>query len=410
MHILIVTDQHPDSLGGAQVAIRAQRDALMQLGHTVTIAAPAMHLSVAERQKRTTTDCIELPSRPVTRDREYSMSWPSAKSVDVIRSQLAGKPPVDIVHIQGDFWGALIGLRVARELSKPVVLTLHNNVHQGTSALTRLAPLVFALLRLWRQLVLGKPRGRVDRRARGAWRYLAQLASEAEVVIAPSKHFAQTLIDEHVSQAPRVVRGGVNDELVASIRSRQRSERSRPKLVWLGRMSAEKRILEFIDAIAEARLDADVVLFGGGLLAGEVRRRIEQHQLAGTVRMAGNVTHEEALSALHDADALIQTSIDFETQGLTPFEAASLGTPTVFCDRRIAQDAQLSIEWIVPSPNVHSLASTLSDVVEQLATSSKPMRIPFDEARGFLQSVQTEHLVEIYREVAAASTQGDTLI
>ena len=43
MHILIVTDQHPESLGGVQVAIRLQRKFLERLGHRVTIAAPALH-------------------------------------------------------------------------------------------------------------------------------------------------------------------------------------------------------------------------------------------------------------------------------------------------------------------------------------------------------------------------------
>ena len=48
MHILIVTDQHPDSLGGAQVAIRAQRCALEHAGHLVTIVAPAAPGALAD--------------------------------------------------------------------------------------------------------------------------------------------------------------------------------------------------------------------------------------------------------------------------------------------------------------------------------------------------------------------------
>ena len=45
MHIVFFGDQHLDSLGGAQVSMRLQREFLERAGHTVTVVAPRMHAS-----------------------------------------------------------------------------------------------------------------------------------------------------------------------------------------------------------------------------------------------------------------------------------------------------------------------------------------------------------------------------
>lgn len=421
MHVLVVTDQHADSLGGVQVAIRLQRRYLERLGHRVTIAAPALH-----RQGYTPSDSayVDLPSRPITRDREYGIAWPGRRTDRALAAALAQLPPVDLVHVQGDFWGAMIGLRAARGLGAarglpgalPVVHTMHNHVDEGTRAVTPLAPLAFGGLRVWRRLVLGRVRGAVAGRARGAWRYLAELAAEATVVTAPSRHFADELERHGVAAEVRVTRGGVDDEAIAEVREAPRSPRSRPRLVWLGRMSHEKRVLEFIDAIALAEIDADVVLHGAGLLLPRVRERIARAGLADRVTVAGPVPYRDALAAMRDADALVQTSMGFETQGLTPFEAAALGTPTIFCDPEIADDVDTSVEWRAADASVEALADALRLAVGELAVGVRsgarergaegigiadpdPLRVPEAEGRRFLQSAQTARMVEVYERV-----------
>lgn len=399
MHILIVTDQHPDSLGGAQVAIRTQRASLEQLGHRVTIAAPALHRAgylVANEDREA---YIELPSRAITKDREYGLSWPSARTDRALAAALHKLPAVDVVHVQGDFWGAMIGIRAARGLRVPLVFTMHNNVDEGTRAVTPLAPFVFLALRGWRSLSLGKPRGEVAASAKGSWRYLAELAAEASAVIAPSGHFAAQLERKGVATGVRAVRGGVNDDLVDAPRALPRSARSRPLLVWLGRMSSEKRVLEFIDAIALADIDADVRLYGAGMLLHQAQERIADHGLAERVVIVGPVSHEAALAALREADALVQTSVGFETQGLTPFEAAVLGTPTVFCDLAIADDVAVTRSWRVPDESVAALARTLREAVNELQAAPGELRVDESETQAFLQSAQTRRLVEIYQSV-----------
>ncbi len=403
MHILIVTDQHPESLGGVQVAIRMQRRALERLGHRVTVAAPALHrlgYSTAEPDRDA---YIDLPSWSITRDREYSLTWPGRSADRRLANALATRPPVDLVHVQGDFWGAMIGVRAARGLRVPIVHTMHNHVDEGTRAVTPLAPLAFAGLRAWRQLVLGRPRGGVDPASRGAWRYLAELAADADTVTAPSQHFAEALRRHGVSSTVLVTPNGVDDEAVAAAREVPRSERTRPKLVWLGRMSHEKRVLEFIDAIALSGIDADIALHGAGLLLPRVEERIAALGLADRVTIPGPVPYPAALAALRDADALVQTSIGFETQGLTPFEAAALGTPTIFSDAEIADDVDVDQKWVVADGSVAALARALREAAAELAAAPGVRRVDASAATRFLQSARSGEMLAVYESVLSAA-------
>ncbi|MHA3683395.1 glycosyltransferase [Leucobacter sp. HY1908] len=443
MHVLIVTDQHPDSLGGVQVAIRLQRKYLERLGHRVTVAAPALHRAGYETSAPDRAAYIDLPSRAITRDREYGMSWPSARTDRALATALRALPPVDLVHVQGDFWGAMIGLRAARGLGVPVVHTMHNHVDEGTRAVTPvpgLAALAFAGLRGWRTLALGRVRGGGAgavgaAAARGAWRYLAELAAEAAVVTAPSQHFAALLEARGVCSRVLVTPGGVDDEAIEAARAVPRTARVRPKLVWLGRMSHEKRVLEFIEAIAQSGIDADVTLHGAGLLLPRVRERVAELGLTNRVHLAGPVPYAGALAAMHDADALVQTSIGFETQGLTPFEAAALGTPTIFCDPEIAHDVAVAPAWVAGGGTVADLADVLRAAVAQLALgagagsgskgdiepglgapdgavpdataegTSAPNRVAPDAGSAFLQSRRIELMLEAY-EIALKTVRS----
>lgn len=428
----MVTDQHPESLGGVQVALRLQRRHLERLGHRVTIAAPALHRPGYVKQAADREAYLDLPSRPITADREYGVAWPGADTDRAIAVGLARRPAVDLVHVQGDFWGALIGLRAARGLSRarvrrglppvPVVLTLHNNVDAGTRAVVPWGPLAdaaFLGLRGWRALAAWGPGGSSAASGSGAsgssegphptgaWRYLAELAAQSAAVTAPSAHFARALERNGVAEQVTVTRGGVDDKAIAAARAVPRAPRERPRFVWLGRMSHEKRVLEFIDALAESNIDADVVMHGAGLLLPRVRQRIGDLGLADRVTLAGSVSYEQALASIRDADALVQTSVGFETQGLTPFEAAALGTPTIFCDPNIADDVAASVSWRVGEPTVAALAETLRTAAGELAEGLEPggvsgastLRVPEAEGEAFLQSRQTGVMLEVYERV-----------
>src|SRR6187431_3046470 len=164
-------DQHVESLGGAQVSMRLQRRFLEKAGHTVTIVAPAMHgargraaalvaepveasaLALSERQRDEAY--LDMPSIPITLDREYSYTWPGRRADRWVDAALATRPPVDVVHVQADFWGAFIGHRFAARHGLPVVHTMHNRVDVGIEATAPFPGLVLRVLNAWQRRALG---------------------------------------------------------------------------------------------------------------------------------------------------------------------------------------------------------------------------------------------------------------
>ncbi|MFD4958184.1 glycosyltransferase [Microbacterium sp. NPDC058389] len=414
MHVVMFGDQHAETLGGAQVSMRLQRRFLEKAGHTVTVVAPAMHGPRA-RASAPDPSYLDLPSIPITFDREYSMTWPGARTdrrLDAALRRLlddTGRPPVDVVHVQADFWGAFIGHRFARRHGLPVVHTMHNRVDVGIEATAPFPTLVLRVLNAWQRRALGV-KGEAKPVGRDGWAYLRRLANRSDAVTAPSSHFAHRLEAHGAvpqgSASVDVIWNGIDDELLEQALATASAERAPgpPRFVWLGRMSPEKRLLPFLEALAESGVEADVEVIGGGGQLGAARRLVEKLRPRATVTFAGRMPYAETLRRIAAADAVVQTSIGFETQGMTIFEAASLGTPAVVSDPDLAEELGSGF-WPVgdghdADPSLAALADALRAAASDIAAGTP--RTPDSTVRErFRQSSRTAAMVAVYERVSA---------
>jgi len=168
-------------------------------------------------------------------------------------------------------------------------------------------------------------------------------------------------------------------------------------------MSPEKRLLPFLEAVVASDVDADIEIVGGG---GERRaaERIAARAGRPGIRFAGRIGYADVLARIAAADAVVQTSIGFETQGMTPFEAATLGTPTVVSDPDIAGELRGGL-WAVPSADdephrVAALAETLRLAAADIAAGRAPEPDP-QVAADFRQSSRTAAMLEVYGRAIA---------
>lgn len=395
MHVVMFGDQHVESLGGAQVSMRLQRRFLERAGHIVTIVAPAMH---GPRAGAVDAEYVDMPSLPITPDREYSMSWPGRRTDRFVDTALAARPRVDIVHVQADFWGAFIGHRFAARHALPVVHTMHNRVDVGIEATAPLPGLVLRALNGWQRRTL---RGIVPADpGHDGWSYLRRFARASRAVTAPSSHFARRLNEHRVVAADGSsvidVWNGIDDDVLDAALSAGPQDRApgRPRFVWLGRMSPEKRLLPFLAALGEADLDVEVEVIGGGAQEQAARELVEKRGLSATVTFAGRLPYAETLRRIAAADAVVQTSIGFETQGMTVFEAASLGTPAVVTDPDIGAELGSGF-WQVADSSEAALAATLRAAASDIDAGAAPVPHP-SIGEKFRQSSRTAAMVQIY--------------
>ena len=479
MHVVMFGDQHVESLGGAQVSMRLQRRFLERAGHTVTIVAPRMHGARTRALSRTAAGApdvaayVDTPSIAITLDREYSLTWPGRRADRFVDAAMASRPPVDVVHVQADFWGAFTGHRFAARHGLPVVHTMHNRVDVGIEATAPFPRLVLRVLNAWQRRAL---RAASDNRGSGrnsdaagttireaadspksghdGWAYLRRFGALSRAVTAPSTHFARRLERHDVAPLVDVVWNGIDDDVLDAVdpagagRGASDGRRAsddgdapadgeqriigpdeddaetevlastefplprRPRLVWLGRMSPEKRLLPFLKALAESGIDADVEIIGGGGQEKAARRLVERLQLDAepavserrrshvSVTFAGRLPYAETLRRIARADAVVQTSIGFETQGMTVFEAASLGTPAIVSDPDIAAELGSGF-WLVgdgsrADASVAALAATLREAAKEIGAGTPAVPDPSIGER-FRQSSRTAAMVAVYR-------------
>ncbi|MFM5905208.1 MAG: glycosyltransferase [Micrococcales bacterium] len=396
LHIVIFLDQNPASLGGVQASVLLQQKYLELAGHKVTVCAPKSRFTPAAGQ-------IVYPSFPLALNREYAATASIRNAYSHVSRQLESLGvPVDVVHVQADWWGALLGVYFAKRQNLPLVHTLHTQLMIGaTQVVGALGArfLIWLHSEVYSRLVEERPFAGHGH----GWKYLAQVASRAQVVIAPSGHFARLAKAMGVARQIEVVPTGVDDVALDGLFHTQRSDtdESPVRFAWSGRFSNEKRLMVFLEAFKLAKIPAQVSIYGSGPLERRARRFIREHNLSG-VNVVGRVTHQQMLHELASADALVQTSVGFETQGLTVTEAGVVGTPSILCDWNIADDLPADSFWRVENPSVEALARALREAHQDIvAGRSKSI----DLRHQLFQSVLTQRSVDIYQR--AISMHGN---
>lgn len=388
MHIAFFSDQHPASLGGLQVSLGLQRKYLEAAGHTVTVCAPQAKLLPSPQFSR--PHDILLPSQQFG---DHAFYFPGPRTDRITDTAFSALPPVDVVHVQADVWGAWSGYRFARRHGFPVVHTMHSNVEMALPAAMPFARAGFRLLYRQQQKYL---RTGTVRDMAG---YVRAFSEEADALIVPSSHFAEQLRAYGVEQDLRIVPTGVDDHQVSSVLAEPRLPRSRPVLLWPGRVSKEKRLDDMLRAFALSGIDAELHVYGTGPELHRCQALSEQLGVADRVRFCGTVSHDAILRAMRQADAVVQSSLGFETQGLTVYEAISVGTPVLVRDPNIAQELPRPWHQPVQGASVRSLAAGLQKLPD-LFVGGKFSRLE-DSHKQFSQSKLTAQIIDIYQSTRA---------
>ena len=397
MHIAMFLDQHPRSLGGIQTSAMLQRKYLEKLGHKVTFVTPSSGKRLIER------GFFTLPSWPLTYNWEYSFvanARRSRKRLD--RSQRRRVDKFDLVHVQADMWGAIIGIGFAQRNHLPVVMTSHFNLAAGTQEVIGKYPSKFLFWLLSREFLKHLKLPLRDTTT-DAWRYIQLITNQVDVVLVPSGHFGRDLKANGVTSELRVMHNGVDDERIdstlASIKDQPNHTDKKIHLIWAGRFQHEKRLLEFINAVHQAKLENVVVdVYGRGPLWKKTEELIKHYNLEKQVVLHGMAPHARMLAHFAKADALVQTSVGFETQGMTVFEAAAVGTPSILCDKNIAEEFEPGAHWTVEDDSVEALANSLNRAVADIrAGDNRGNLLIGDEL--LLQSGLTKRTVAIYDEL-----------
>jgi glycosyltransferase involved in cell wall biosynthesis len=213
-------------------------------------------------------------------------------------------------------------------------------------------------------------------------------------VTAPSQHFSARLesngVVSPVSPQVRTIPNGIDDQVLSAVGGSVTHKHAEPTVVWLGRFSAEKRLIDFIRATRLLDPAIRVRVVGTGLLETKAR------SMAGdNVEFVGMLTYEQALTEIARAHVLVQTSNGFETQGMTVMEAVALGTHAVVIDSDIAAELPEGTCSVVPGLDDESLAASIHDAIAAHSGTERTANFRAE----FAQSSRTQQMNELYAEV-----------
>ena len=397
MHILFFADHHPDSLGGVQTSLMLQKKFLERAGHTVT-----MVVSRRFRRNRRLEGMIEVPSLPLPPTGAYSIE-PSLKlAYRTVQRKLAKMAlPVDIVHVQADVWGAILGAAWAKDHNLPCVHTVHTNLDLGfVHTLGRTgAGRVAQVLNRWAASMLDHE---IPKNSKNVWAFKEQVCRHANFVTSPSGHFASELEKHKVVEKALVFPNGVDDDVVEGIEKTQSPADGRElDFVWAGRMSAEKRITEFLGAYHSANLaNTHLHIYGSGQLEARVRLLLVQLGLSKTATFHGRLPHRDLVSRFASADLVAQSSVGFETQGMTVYESIAVGTPVFVADPKIAAELPADNVWLSKTPSVDDMARALTRAAKDIRSGNSKRAVDTGDW-SVLQSEITAKMIHIYEKAIA---------
>ncbi|MFJ3030229.1 glycosyltransferase [Curtobacterium sp. NPDC087080] len=408
MRIALVTDYYLPTLGGVQTAVRSLAEALTAAGHDVTVFCPDDPAGPAHTTGSTAVPAVVgLPVSPVFRPDGYPFAWSPRRLRALLRREFAARR-IDVVHTHSEMFAALGGLRAAQDLGVPVVHTMHGRIDVYTRNVLPVPAVTTVLLAVLHATQVPRRGIRVaadapytrTRTARRMWRVMLAQSRASDHVVVPSRHFADKLVDRGVRTPVSVVSNGIEPAVLdaigpATVRTRAADEPLR--VLWVGRLSPEKRPEVLVEAARSFPPGTVVDVLGDGVARAAVARAA-----VGTpVRLHGSTPHEAVLAAMHRAHVLVSSSSDFDNQPMVMLEAVATGLPVVHCDPDLAEVVPEGGGFTTPTPDAAGIAAIvqrLHDEPELLEQASAALVA----ARGRVEQ-RVGELVAVYESVLRPS-------
>ncbi len=369
LHIAFLTDVALPYVSGVTVAVQAQRDALTAGGSVVTVVGPRGEVDLPQPD-------MQVPGAPPG----YRVALFGPRLPAALRAR-----GVTMVHAHSVFGASWAALSAARALRVPLVVTVHTRFEEYAHYTRAVAPLARALL---------TP-------------YLGAVTAAADVVIAPSRAFAEEIAAAHLPRSLRVVPAPVDPAFGGGDAARGRAalgvRPGVPLLLSVSRLAKEKRVLDLVEMLAaSAHPDAVLAFAGRGPLEGEIASLAQRAGVAGRVRLAGQLEQAALADALAAADVVVSASRS-ETQGLALCEAAVAGRALLAPDRGGYAEVLCHGEGgLFPSaaPSASELAESLDTLLGNARRRSSVAAVARERARAWSPSVVAEGLCAAYAEAA----------
>lgn len=375
MKIAIFTDCYLDLTGGIVSSINADKEELERRGHTVYVFSSGYRRNESELKKLAKNHVYPVKScriigrgitpiarRPKIIERELSRTHPEIKDFD-------------IYYIHYEAGCSIAGLHLAKKYHIKSIQVMHGREDMGED---RLIPYGFrtivATLLNWfhswyipHRIKVHRDDYLADTTAKAKmWTLMVNHANYADLVVSPSEHFRKKLQHYGVTKPFEVLPHGLADALCEqNISPRMLKPNETLRMIWHSRLSGEKRILEFLQAIkilSETKTNFHLDIYGDGPDLTKAKKYVHNYKLP--VTFHGVTPHDKVWQALTKAHLDILASYNFDNYSMTLVESVVSGAPAFIADPDMQEILPKDSYILSKDPSSESMAAALSDLLE----------------------------------------------
>lgn len=306
MNVLLITHPYLPSTGGVQRSVHNLSTGLASRGHAVMVAAHGECLFEWDRREPVPVLRLSIPT-PFRRRIERHVRFAARDLFNLtLLTAICLWRRIDVVHCHLVNVDTRYGEFLRRWLGIPMVVTLRG--------------------------------GELDHWLEGMLKreiYVRKMLETADAVTALSatQLAAARLFAPSMTPLTAVIPNAVDPERLQALAG-DPAPVGRPYAVFSGRLEAEKSIGFLIGAYhsvlaAEPSYPLDLVIAGGGSMAGELRSQAAAGAGAGRIRFTGELDYRSSLSLIRSAALLVLPTERGEGCPNALLEAMALGTPVL---------------------------------------------------------------------------------
>lgn len=400
MKIAIFTDVYGPGAGGIATSIESQKRTLEEQGHDVTVFYPSLKKAIDKTTivvpvcKHFHPDGIAVARRPRIVEKWILKNYSNFKEFD-------------IVHSHYEAGCSIAGMRLARYFGIPLVQTMHGREDSGVmeNFWSPFKTIVAFLLCWWHSwylphytkvhkddhLATSYPRAFM-------WSLMVNHANYADLVITPSKHFKNKLQYYGVKKPFKILTNTIDDALLPKDITMRKLENGEPlRVIWNSRLSHEKRIWEFLHAIARVDFPYKLEVYGSGNELAKAKLWSEHRKLP--IAFHGSQPRERILSTMKKSHLGILASYNFDNQPMTLLEAVAAGLPMFFCDPDMKEVVPKGSYICASGPYIPEMTESLNQLYQHPEQIAKMSKIAMAHRKDVLRSTHKKELIEIYRKL-----------
>ena len=395
-----------DLTGGIVTSINAQKQALEVLGHEVAIFTSAYPKTESELKKLAKNHIYVVPScryliRGVT---------PISRRPGIVEKWLLREHPelkeYDVFYIHYEAGCSIAGLRLGKKLHIPTFQVMHGREDMGVASMVPfgLRTIVGSALNWFHSWYLPHPikvyrdnyLSNTVAKAR-MWTMMVNHANYADYVICPSHHFAKKLKHYGVKHQIHIVPNGYPDTNFPPnppLKNLLPGETLR--IIWHSRLSGEKRIMPFLEALAQLHGQYRLDVYGDGQDLTRAKRFACRYNL--NVTFHGNTPFKKVQAAIQNSHLDVLASYNFDNYPLTLVEAEACGVPCLICDpdmREIIPDGGYILS---KSESSTDIAKAITDLINHPDRIAKMSVIMLKHRREVLISNRINFLLNLFNQ------------